>query len=478
MKRIFGIFRIHREERWPALFALCLFTLLNALQLVAYYDRLTQIFPPFTHQFIKRYHLSGFDPITYAVMTDWHCGYNIYRHPLLAYFVWPFTKLNEALISLTGINCAIIIVAVILIACAFYSFIFLSRIFYEVIGTRRREAYVLTIMAFSFAYIMLANIAPDHFGPSMFIIILTLYLCGIKLQRGRALNWWQTIVMFFFTAGISLNNGLKTFLMALMTRRRRFFKPGYLIIAVLLPSALMWGAARLGYKTFVWPKEMARKERTKERFETRLENYRRAVADTIKNKDSASIQKEVDKERQRLLQKKAKRWRASATYKHSGKPMGDGEFSRWTDKTTSRWDVAVECLFGEGIMLHEDYLLGDVLVNRPVIVRYHNWFNYIVEGTLLTLFLIGVWFGRRNHFLWTALSFFLLDMLLHMGLGFGINEISIMSAHYLFVLPIGMAFILPRLAPVVRRNMLYFLAGITAYLWIWNVLLLTEYLYF
>ena len=86
-----------------------------------------------------------------------------------------------------------------------------------------------------------------------------------------------------------------------------------------------------------------------------------------------------------------------------------------------------------------------MLRNRPVMVRYSGawkYANYGVEAVLILLFAAGIWYGRRELFLWTAMSFFGMDMALHMGLGFGINEVYIMSAHYLFVLPIAMAYII------------------------------------
>lgn len=71
---------------------------------------------------------------------------------------------------------------------------------------------------------------------------------------------WQTILLFVFTAGVSLNNGLKTYLAALFTNGRKFFSIKYFLIGVILPAALMWAFARWEYRTFVWPKEMARHE--------------------------------------------------------------------------------------------------------------------------------------------------------------------------------------------------------------------------
>ncbi|MCM1080045.1 MAG: DUF6080 domain-containing protein [Bacteroidales bacterium] len=478
LKKLFGIFRIQKEERAGAIAALLVFTALNALNVARYFTALSGVDNNTWAKFIKGWHVSGFDPITYSVITKWTIGYNIYRHPLLPYFVWPFSKLNEGLMALADTNFAIIITAGILVFCAFYAYIFLNRIFREIIGVRPCEGYVLSALTFSFAYIMLSTLVPDHFCPSMFCLILTLYLCGLKLQRGRALNWWQTVLMFFFTAGISLNNGLKIFLAAMVTRGRRFFRPGYLLVAVLLPSAIIWGSARWSYKEFVWPKEVQRKARQEKIKEKQLERIQQRVLDTIKSKDSISVATVMDSVKARMERKKELRKTMSAAYKHTGKPMAKGEFLRWTDISTSRTDVTVESLFGEGIMLHEDYLLKDVLVNRPVIVRYHNWGNYIVEAFLVGLFLIGIWCGRRSRFLWTAMSFFLMDMALHIGLGFGINEVFIMSAHYLFVLPMAMAFMLKSLPEAWRRGLTAALAVTAMYLWIWNTALLVEYLYF
>lgn len=57
----------------------------------------------------------------------------------------------------------------------------------------------------------------------------------------------------------------------------------------------------------------------------------------------------------------------------------------WTDKTTSRSQTLVENFFGESIMLHQQNLLGDVLRNRPVIVKYQSAVNYVVEAFIVVL---------------------------------------------------------------------------------------------
>ena len=59
----------------------------------------------------------------------------------------------------------------------------------------------------------------------------------------------------------------------------------------------------------------------------------------------------------------------------------------------------LENFFGESIMLHQQNLLGDVLRNRPVIVKYQSAVNYVVEACIVVLFLLGILAGRKSKFL-------------------------------------------------------------------------------
>ncbi len=483
------MFKIRKEERKGALVALLVALMLNILNIVRYAGDLSVKSGDTWSLFVRTWHLSGFDPITYAVITDWRVGYNIYRHPLLPYFMWPFTKINEGLTWLTGYNCVMFVTAVLLIFCSVYSFVFLNRIFTEIIGIKRREGYILSALTFSFAYIMLATFAPDHFIMSMCCLLATLYIFGrtssrqqvegrrSKVEGGSKFftlhsspftfnsSLLNACLLFVVTAGVTLSNGLKVIVVAFLAKGKKFFP--YYFIALLALSGMVWGSARLSYHYLVRPTEVAKKEKAAKNREAQLERlvakYGESKRDSIKNK---------------LEEKRTRRFHMSAVYKHTGKPIAKGEFMRWTDGTTNRWDVVVECLFGEGIMLHEDYLLKDVLVNRPVIVRYINWFNYIVEALLVSLFAAGIWIGRKSRFLWICLACFAIDMALHLGLGFGINEMAIMSAHYLWVLPIAMAYLLKHAAGIKRAILSSIITVIAIYLVIWNVVLTIEYMYF
>ena len=482
MKSIFDIFKIRKDERWLAIVSALIFSFLNFMTVYMYWGRFCALSDNYHRLFVRWFRISGFDPLTYEVISYLDTAYNVYRHPLLAFFMWPFYQLNQLMMTLTGKNFSTVITALIIIFCAFYSSIFLFRIFKEIIMVKKREAYLLTALTFSMAFIMLSAMVPDHFIMSMFALTLTLYLSGKKLRNGSALNMWQTIAMFILTAGISLNNGLKVFFAALVTRRKRFFEWRFLLFAVILPSAMIWGFARWEYRTYVWPKEMARNEVKAKKNREYTEKIRLQVRDSIGSKDSAAVEALTKKIKQQKAVEKYRRDHKKIWNKNTGKPIAKGEFMRWTDKTTSRWDVAVECLFGEGILLHRDYLLGDVLRNRPLIVKYDTsnllgYINYLAEAFIVIFFVIGVWMGRKSVFLWTSMSFLLMDMLLHMGLGFGINEIYIMSAHYLFVLPIGMAYLFKTIENRKRRSVaIYTVCALTAvWCFAWNIVNIIGY---
>ena len=108
----------------------------------------------------------------------------------------------------------------------------------------------------------------------------------------------------------------------------------------------------------------------------------------------------------------------------------------------------------------------------------YSWIiNYVVEAVIVLLFIGGIWCGRRSRFLWMALGGFAFDMFLHMGLGFGINEVYIMGAHWLFVMPMAMAFVVKQAENGRFRIWLrVLLVVLTLWLWAYNGTLLAGYL--
>lgn len=450
MKKVFHIFKIQKEERWLALIIFALLAILNGLVIAKYNAPFTQITNDYYKNFIRHFCVSGFDPLTYWVLSDWSAAYNVYRHPLLAFYMYVPYLINMGLMKLTGYNCALYIAVIIQMFCAFYSMVFLYRIFREVIELGKWASHALTLLFFSFGYVMVSAIVPDHFVISMLLLILALYVSGRRMKNHHDFKIWQSVLYFLLTAGTSLNNGLKIFFSALFVNGKRFFRPKHLLLAVILPAGLLWGFCHWEYRTYVWPNEMARKE--------------------AKAKKEAAKKDSIQKAKQ-LAKEKAKKKRGSK----QGTPLTKVGFMSWTDISTSRTESVVENLMGESIQLHSDYLLGDELRHRPMIVKYRYWWNYAVEGAISLLFLAGIWYGRKSKYLWLVLSYFALDMVLHIGLGFGINEVYIMTAHWIYALPIAMGFLIKNAPIRFRKYLIGIVAAIALYLIIYNGSLIVGY---
>lgn len=474
IKRLVNCFSIKREERVGAFVIISLFSILHIIQLCRHWDVFRKISDNYFSLFVDEFHLSGYDPLTYIVISHWGLSYNIYRHPMLTDFMYLPSCLNQWIIRLTGVNCASVIAAIIMLICVTYSFIFLFRIFRQILGLKLSDAYMLSVLHFSFGYTLVSSLAPDHFAMSSFMLIFALYISGRLIQKGKKLSILNTIILFVFTAGTTLSNGVKIFIDSLFVNKWRFFKPAYLIIAVIIPSLLMWEYASWQYRTYEKPKEKQREIVKKKKAATARDKAYQAFCDTTKLTDNKAILDAFRKEysRQQRIEAK-KRWESL----HRGEAIkGKSVFLRWTDITTDRWDSMVENMMGESIMIHPDYLLGDTLSGRPLIVSYRWWGCYVVLGVFTLLFIIGIIYGWKQKFLWMVLSGFAFDMILHMGLGFGLNEVYIMSPHWLFIFPIAIGYAIKqsnRLKPFIRCITLC-----CAILFlVWNLCLLTGYLY-
>ena len=529
-------FSLRRHERPVFLFALLLAIVLQAIIIYRYNDIFTNPGPKYWAVFLHNFSVSGYDPITYSVVTDWTAKYNVYRHPLLAFFMAPLYWLNLGLTALTGVNCVQYVVAFFWILATAYAFLFFYRIVLAILtgsdGSRfkvqsatrvqgsegssdgsntfstapQAQALLLSALLFSFGHVLLAGMAPDHFILSMMMLLLLLLVSLEKLQLQRPFTIAEALIFFIIIAGITLSNGVKVFICVLLvnwltlspkrnkisssdveTQTARVSTPllngrgrgvGLVFLSLLFASALLWGIARAEYHYLVLPQE-------------KIAHAKKAADKKRKQEAAARRKAEAEKTFQMLIDQAQASGDTSlfaqATHRLDsvrtakpkvrrnpyGKPIAKGEFMRWTDITTSRWSSAVENLFGEGIQLHRDYALGDVLRHRPVIVNYRSPVQYIIEAFILLLFLAGVWFGRRSRFLWIALACAAFDMLLHLGLGFGLNEVYIMSAHWIFILPLAMTYLFKAME---KQGILLPCSLVTLllslYLYIWNFVII------
>lgn len=433
MTRPFNIFKIKRDEALPATVAAIVVTTLNALFVCKMYGLFTPLRDAGAMQrhMLAHFRVSGYDPLTLITVSSWIDIYNVERHPLLAFLISPLSLLNGWLAGLTGINCAIFLTAALMAACAFYSFVFFRRTLSEVMELDDTDANLLSALFFSFAYVMVISFTPDHFGFSMCMLLIVLYVAGMRMKKRKTVPTWQMAVLYVFATGITTTNCVKAVLMQLFVNGRKFFRLRNILLGIAVPSVALWMFCKFEYSVFVAPIDRARHEARVKRQAARKAQEAK-MKKLYAEADSATRAKMAP----RLQQKKAP--------SKMGRPLSREGMMRWSDVTTPRWPTVVENLFGEPLLFHANFFLGDVLRSRPVFVEYDSKFNYFVEAIVVLLMLAGIACGFHSRLLWLALSWFGFDMVLHLGLGFGINEVYIMSPHWLFVLPLAMAFMLLR----------------------------------
>lgn len=445
MTKKLDLFKIRREERWPALAALLYFIALNAMMVVRYGGQFSKS-GSFWENIVKGFVVSGFDPYVDLIITRWRVVYALFRHPLMSAYLYPFSLLNDLLRGDSYQSYAVYISAVVYTVLSLYTFVWLFRTLRHVVGVRKGDAWLLTGLFYSFASIMLTVFVPDHFAMTLFLLALTLYLAGTYMKQGRPMRWWQTAPLIFFSAGITLTNCTKMGLADLFVNRRRAFRPGHILLAYVLPLLLLFGAYQLMYHAFYLPQQQAVE-----------------VNQTVRAAHDKKFAKRLERDKRK----------EEARRKHQ---VVDSPYFMWTDKDLPRLRSVVENLFGESIQLHDDYLLGDVNRGRPVFVEYRFTAQYAVVVLVMLLFAAGIVAGWRERFLWLVMSWFAYDMLIHLGFGFGLSEVSIMGAHWLFAIPIAVAFLMRRL----QRAWLWALRAVVCllalYLIIYNGWLIAGYM--
>ena len=76
MKSLFDIFKIRKDERWLAIVSVIVFAFLNFMTVNMYWGRFSAISENYHRLFVRWFRISGFDPLTYEVISHWDTAYN------------------------------------------------------------------------------------------------------------------------------------------------------------------------------------------------------------------------------------------------------------------------------------------------------------------------------------------------------------------------------------------------------------------
>lgn len=435
---------LRKEERPIAGVALVVFAALNALLIANHWQSFTRgAHVGFWSVFYNHLNMSGYDIFSLIFISCMRLHWNTLRHPLFVVLLLPLFWLNRLIMPPTEFNAAVLLMAALLVAADVWGAVLMHRLLRDVVEVRRVDASLLTALFYGFAHVMIATMVPDHFALSLPLLLLTLLIAGRKLKEGKPMKLWQSALLFFLTAGVTLTNGVKVALAAWFVNGRKVFS-WRSILSFVVPTLLL-GAI------YVWQQDaiVAPQERKIKRIEA-------AVA----KKDPARIAK-LNEHNDFVKQQNGEALTKNV-------PLLE-----WSDITTDRWQSAVDNLFGESLQLHRDYLLEDVQQTRPVFVQYRSALNYVVEALLVVLLAVGAWTARREKFFLMVLAWFGFDMLMHMGFGFGLNEVYIMTAHWAFIIPIAAGYILRRSNSMAPRVLV---AALAVWLWAYNAAIVIGYL--
>lgn len=435
---------LRKEERPIAGVALVVFAALNALLIANHWQSFTRgAHVGFWSVFYNHLNMSGYDIFSLIFISCMRLHWNTLRHPLFVVLLLPLFGLNRLIMPPTEFNAAVLLMGALLVAADVWGAVLMHRLLRDVVEVRRVDAALLTALFYGFAHVMIATMVPDHFALSLPLLLLTLLIAGRKLKEGKPMKLWQSALLFFLTAGVTLTNGVKVALAAWFVNGRKVFS--WRSIAAFVVPTLLLGAI------YVWQQDaiVAPQERKIKRIEA-------AVA----KKDPARIAK-LNEHNDFVKQQNGEALTKNV-------PLLE-----WSDITTDRWQSAVDNLFGESLQLHRDYLLEDVQQTRPVFVQYRSALNYVVETLLVVLLAVGAWTARREKFFLMVLAWFGFDMLMHMGFGFGLNEVYIMTAHWAFIIPIAAGYILRRSNSMAPRVLV---AALAVWLWAYNAAIVIGYL--
>lgn len=435
---------LRKEERPIAVVAFVVFAALNALLIANHWQSFTRgAHVGFWSVFYNHLNMSGYDIFSLIFISCMRLHWNALRHPLFVVVLLPLFGLNRLIMPPTEFNAAVLLMAALLVAADVWGAVLMHRLLRDVVEVRRVDAALLTALFYGFAHVMIATMVPDHFALSLPLLLLTLLIAGRNLKEGKPMKLWQSALLFFLTAGVTLTNGVKVALAAWFVGGRKVF--AWRSIAAFVVPTLLLGAI------YVWQQDaiVAPQERKIKRIEA-------AVA----KKDPARIAK-LNEHNDFVKQQ-------------NGEALTENvPLLEWSDITTDRWQSAVDNLFGESLQLHRDYLLEDVQQTRPVFVQYRSALNYVVEALLVVLLAVGAWTARREKFFLMVLAWFGFDMLMHMGFGFGLNEVYIMTAHWAFIIPIAAGYILRRSNSMAPRVLV---AALAVWLWAYNAAIVIGYL--
>lgn len=454
-------FKMIRKNEFPLLILLFVVSIiLNVLYLYNFYG----VYYPI---------ISGYDPYLLSTVTEWtHSPYihsnSIFSHPGFSIIALPIAIINALVSFFVGSNCANFILSIILMFMYVTEVILLKRILEDYVGLNSFESVLLSVLFGFMAYVLLMSFTPDHFAFSQFFLILYIFLWTKRESSG--LHKSSLFLPYIVVCGITITNGIKI-LLSLLFFKGRFLRYLFFTIIILFATVCIPRILNSNVIYSTNPGESA--------------YLAKEYVNSVNNKHFYFDEKEIEGKYNKINFSDCEKSRNEAleTLVVSEKNIEGNKvinkiksiywgYLYWVKGNVSKYSAFIYNMFGESVLLHKNS------INKESVSfgSYSSTFVNIVNYVFIIMVFCGIVVGCKERLMKLLAIFLSVDFLLHIIVGYGINEVYIFSPHYLFIFIISIGYLIKKTTGYWTSFVLLLTLLVSAVCMVHNVLEIYRYM--
>lgn len=308
------------------------------------------------------------------------------RHPLANYFfdglrsfaLWISGQKYDAIFRLVLAFCSSLAMTL--------SLLYMFKYCRNVVKLNQKESWLITLFFSSFSTVWMLFFTPETYTYTLPALIFFVYFVSSKLQKNESPGWLTMTLANIVLGGLTITNGAKVYLPQL------FLAKNWKSLRAVAQMALKSGISiTIFVLLFLW---------------------------------------RMDFQWQKIVEQ------TGAQYE---------KFSQL--KAIPFWDMAVSWFWG-GPMLFPDFINLDYRSKAGFAYKalffstYQNVWEYLWVGMIFLMTLSAIFLNRKNRLVLMLASFFAVDFAIHLLLKFGLRTAYIYGAHYIFLVPMLLAWLL------------------------------------
>lgn len=308
------------------------------------------------------------------------------RHPLSNFFfdglrsfaLWISGQKYDAVFRLVLALCSSLAVML--------SLLYLFKYCRNVVKLNPKESWLITLFFSSFSTVWMLFFTPETYTYTLPALLFFVYSVSLKLQRNETPSWLTMTLANILIGGLTITNGAKVYLPQLFIAKnwKSLRAMGGMVLKS-VASIVIFVLLFLWRMDFQWQKIV---EQTGTQYE---------------------------------------------------------KFSQL--KAIPFWDMAVSWFWG-GPMLFPDFIIQNYQSKAGFPYKalffntYQNVWEYLWVGIIFLLALTAIFLNRKNRLVWMLVNFFVVDFAIHLLLKFGLRTAYIYGAHYIFIVPMLLPWLL------------------------------------